>query len=145
MTDGEDMIDDDGPCVKLGWPTKRALGLPSVPKFYQHDEAVVGSRRAQYIESVYQAINEAGDAAGTTAGAGADAGGAAGGGVRSIHVQTHTTLHVYKLSELTAPTCAHFGVMLCRVDWSARMEPTVGCPLRRRMEAETREERDHPG
>lgn len=44
----------------MGWPTKRALALPSVPKFYQHDEALVGSRRAQYVESVYEAINAAG-------------------------------------------------------------------------------------
>ena len=84
MIDGDDTIDDDGPCVKLGWPTKRALGLPSVPKFYQHDEAVVGSRRAQYIESVYQAINEAGDAASASG-----AGGAAGGGGR-FHSHSHT-------------------------------------------------------
>uniref|UniRef100_A0A7S0SNZ9 Uncharacterized protein n=1 Tax=Mantoniella antarctica TaxID=81844 RepID=A0A7S0SNZ9_9CHLO len=43
----------------LGWPTKRALGLPSVPTYYQHDNERVGARRGQYIESVYEAINQA--------------------------------------------------------------------------------------
>ena len=60
------------PCAKLGWPTKRALGLASVPKFYQHDDAVIGSRRARYIESVYEAINEAGSSAATAAADGGD-------------------------------------------------------------------------
>ena len=44
-----------------------------MPKFYLHDEALVGSRRFQYIESVYEAINEAGIEA-------AAAGGGGGGG-----------------------------------------------------------------
>ena len=44
----------------LGWPTKRALGLPRVPEFYRHDDAIVSDRRATYVESVYEAINEVG-------------------------------------------------------------------------------------
>lgn len=44
----------------LGWPTKRALGLPRVPEFYRHDDAIVGDRRAAYVESVYESINEVG-------------------------------------------------------------------------------------
>ena len=43
-----------------GWPTKRALGLPRVPEFYRHDDAIVSDRRATYVESVYEAINEVG-------------------------------------------------------------------------------------
>ena len=44
----------------FGWPTKRALGLPCVPEFYRHDDAIVSDRRAAYVESVYEAINEVG-------------------------------------------------------------------------------------
>ena len=44
----------------LGWPTKRALGLAQVPAFYEHGEAVSSDRRA-YVESVYEALNEAGE------------------------------------------------------------------------------------
>lgn len=60
----------------LGWPTRRALGFSSVPNFYQHDEAVVGSRRAAYIEAVYEGINRAGiEAAGLTREGGGESGG----------------------------------------------------------------------
>jgi heme oxygenase len=44
----------------LGWPTKRALRLRRVPAFYEHDEAVVAARRPEYVESVYEALNDAG-------------------------------------------------------------------------------------
>jgi heme oxygenase len=43
----------------LGWPTKRALGLRVVPGFYTHDIFEVSSR-SQYVEAVYEAINETG-------------------------------------------------------------------------------------
>ena len=47
----------------LGWPTRRALGFPRVPRFYVHDvfERASGAvDRAAYVESVYEAINAVG-------------------------------------------------------------------------------------
>lgn len=53
----------------LGWPTKRALGLSTVPKFYTHDvfsdvdNGLVGATsatRSKYVEAVYESINHLG-------------------------------------------------------------------------------------
>lgn len=43
----------------LGYPTHLALGIPT-PSFYSFPSTVTG-HRAAYIESIYEAINEAGD------------------------------------------------------------------------------------
>lgn len=45
----------------LGKPTKLALDLPEVPRFYRMPEAVRADRR-RFIESFYEALNEAGSA-----------------------------------------------------------------------------------
>ena len=44
----------------LGRPTQVALGLPVFPRHYVFDIAEIGRR--EYIERVYQSLNEAGDA-----------------------------------------------------------------------------------
>ena len=47
----------------LGWPTRRALGFRTTPQFYVHDVFVEGgaaSARKDYVERVYEAINDAG-------------------------------------------------------------------------------------
>lgn len=41
----------------LGWPTKLALSLPEVPRFYVHDE--IRDRRRETVEAIYEALNEA--------------------------------------------------------------------------------------
>ena len=46
----------------LGWPTRRALGFATTPQFYVHDALEGGPARARadYVERVYEAINDIG-------------------------------------------------------------------------------------
>ena len=56
----------------LGWPTRRALGFRTTPQFYVHDVFVEGgaaSARKDYVERVYEAINDAGATASPAAAA----------------------------------------------------------------------------
>lgn len=54
----------------LGWPTRRALGFKQTPQFYTHDvfdSGKPGVSRKQYVERVYEAINDAGEGIGANA------------------------------------------------------------------------------
>jgi heme oxygenase len=54
----------------LGWPTRRALGFKQTPQFYTHDvfdSGKPGVVRKQYVERVYEAINDAGEDIGANA------------------------------------------------------------------------------
>lgn len=53
----------------LGWPTRRALGFKTTPHFYVHDvfDSSGGVSRKQYVERVYEAINDAGEGIGAAA------------------------------------------------------------------------------
>lgn len=54
----------------LGWPTRRALGFKQTPQFYTHDvfdSGKPGVSRKQYVERVYEAINDAGEDIGANA------------------------------------------------------------------------------
>jgi len=44
----------------IGWPTALALGLRETPAFYVHAPEI-GLRRAAFVESVYEALNDAGE------------------------------------------------------------------------------------
>jgi len=43
----------------MGWPTKLALSLEEVPRFYIHSSNITMNRR-DYVESIYESLNEAG-------------------------------------------------------------------------------------